>query len=187
MIVATQLRVGSTIMHNGDPHKVLTKSHVTPGKGRGMVHAKLRNLKTGATFDNRFRSDEKIERAHLTQHEMEYLYSDGDTYHFMNTETYEQTSLSAEILGEDVSFLIPNVKFMVEYYEKTPVGVAPPKVVELKVVDTAPFMKGATAAASYKPATLETGLVVQVPGFIEPGDVIRVDTAESKYIERAKS
>ena len=187
MIVATQLRVGMTIIHDGDPHKVLSMSHVTPGKGRGMVQTKLRNLKTGSTFENRFRSDEKIEKAVLAQHEMEYLYSDGDTYHFMNTATFEQTSLPAEMLGEAVNYLIPNVKFMVEYYEKTPVGVAPPKVVELKVVETAPFMKGATAAASYKPATLETGVVVQVPGFIEPGDVIRVDTAEGKYIERAKS
>lgn len=186
MIVATQLRVGMTIIHEGEPHKVLAMTHVTPGKGRGMVQSKLRNLKTGYTFENRFRSDEKIERAHLEQHEMEYLYNDGTNYVFMNSETYEQTSLSGEMLGDSVNFLIPNIKFMIEYFEGTPVGLEPPKVVELEVTDTAPYMKGATQAASSKPATLETGLIIQVPGFIETGEVIRVDTEECKYIERAK-
>lgn len=187
MIVATQLRVGMTILHEKDPHKVVSVSHVTPGKGRGMVQSKLRNLKTGGSVEYRFRSDEKVERARLEQHEMEYLYSDSDGHHFMNCETYEQVCLDDEVLGDTVKFLIPNVRFMVEFYESSPVGVEPPKVVELKVVDTTPNIKGATAASSGKPATLETGLVVSVPAFIEVGEVIRVDTEEMKYLERAKA
>jgi len=180
------MRVGTTIIYNGEPHRVLSVQHLTPGNWRGMVHTKLRNLKTGSTCENRFRSDDKVERAALEQHEMEYLYSDGDTYHFMNSETYEQTSLTAEALGDNINFLVPNIKFQIEYYEGTPVGVDPPKVVELKITETAPNIKRATASASPKPATLETGLVISVPGFIEEGEVVRVDTSENKYLERAK-
>lgn len=187
MIVATQLRVGMTILFNNEPHTVVSVQHVTPGKGRGMMQTKLKNLKTGVGFENRFRSDEKVERARLEQHEMEYLYNDADGYHFMNSSTYEQMCLSKDILGESVNFLTPNVKFMIEFYEGAPVGVEPPKVVELKVVETAPNLKGATATASPKPATLETGLIINVPSFIEEGQVIRVDTVELKYLERAKS
>lgn len=186
MISATQLRVGNTILYNKEPHRVVSVQHITPGNWRGMVQTKLKNLKTGASVENRFRSDDKIEKALLEQHEMEYLYSDGDSYHFMNSETYEQTALSADVLGDNVSLLIPNIKFIIEYFEGVPVGVEPPKVVELKVVETTPNLKGATAASSGKPATLETGLVVTVPPFIDIGDVIRLDTTELKYLERAK-
>ncbi|MBI1912686.1 MAG: elongation factor P [Deltaproteobacteria bacterium] len=186
MIPATQLRVGTTILYNKEPHRVVTVQHITPGNWRGMVQTKLKNLKTGSTVENRFRSEDKLEKAHLEQHEMEYLYSDGSDYHFMNSENYEQVSLSGEVLGDNVYFLIPNIKFNIEYYEGTPVGVEPPKVVELKVVDTTPNMKGATVTASQKPATLETGLVVNVPPFIEVGETIRVDTEGAKYLERAK-
>ncbi|MDP2688595.1 MAG: elongation factor P [Deltaproteobacteria bacterium] len=187
MIPATQLRVGMTILYNNEPHRVVSVQHITPGNWRGMVQTKLKNLKTGSAVENRFRSEDKLEKAHLEQHEMEYLYNDGTEYHFMNSGTYEQTSLSADILGDNVNFLIPNIKFMIEYYEGTPVGVEPPKVVELKVVETAPNMRGATVTSSGKPATLETGLVVNVPSFIEIGEVIRVDTNELKYLERAKA
>ena len=187
MIAATQLRVGMTILFNGEPYRVVSVQHITPGNWRGMVQTKLKHLKTGSSVENRFRSEDKIEKASLEQHEMEYLYDDGSDYHFMNSATYEQVALSKEVLGDNVYYLIPNVKFMIEYYNEAPVGVEPPKVVELKVVDTAPFMRGATVAASAKPATLETGLVVNVPGFIVSGEVIRVDTAEGKYLERAKA
>jgi elongation factor P len=186
MISATQLRVGMTILYNGEPYRVLSVQHLTPGNWRGMVHTKLRSLKTGSSCENRFRSDDKIERAVLEQHEMEYLYSDGESFHFMNSETFEQTALTAEALGDNVSFLVPNIKFIIEYYDDAPVGVEPPKVVELKVTETAPNIRRATAAASPKPATLETGLVINVPGFIEEGEVVRVDTSECKYLERAK-
>lgn len=186
MIPATQLRVGMTILYNGEPYRVATVQHITPGNWRGMVQTKLKNLKTGSSVENRFRSEDKLEKAHLEQHEMEYLYSDGTDYHFMNSATYEQMSLSADVLGDNVYYLTPNIKFMIEYYEGAPVGVDPPKVVELKVVETAPNMRGATVTASVKPATLETGLVVNVPPFIESGETIRVDTGEGKYLERAK-
>ncbi len=187
MIIATQIRVGMTILYNNAPYTVTSVQHITPGKGRGMVQTKLRGLKTGIGTENRFRSDEKVEQVRLEQHEMEFLYGAGDEFHFMNSSTYEQIMLTAEILGDSVNYLAENVKFMVEFYESSPVGVQPPKVVELKVVETAPNLKGATAAGGSKPATLETGLVVNVPAFIETGTLIRVDTGEGKYLERAKT
>jgi len=187
MISATQLRVGMTILYNGEPHRVTSVQHITPGNWRGMVQTKLKNLRTGSGSENRFRSDEKVEKAHLETHEMEYLYDDSQGYHFMNTETYEQIVLAEEVIGDYTGYLVPNIKFQIEFYDGSPVGVEPPKVVELKVVDTPPQIKGATASASPKPATLETGLVVNVPAFIENGEVIRVDTVEGKYLERARS
>jgi elongation factor P len=187
MLIATQLRAGNTIVFKGEPCRITSVSHVTPGKGRGMVQTKLRNLKTGIGFENRFNSDEKVEKAFLTQHEMVYLYNTDTDYFFMNNETYEQISLTKEELGDNTSYLVADVKFMVEFFEDSPVGVQPPKVVELKVMDTPPNMKGATASSSGKPATLETGLVVSVPAFIEIGEVVRVDTTDGKYLERAKS
>ena len=186
MIPATQLKVGMTVIYKGELHRVVSVQHVTSGRGMGMVQATLRNLRTGTNVNNRFRSDERLERAHLETVEMEYLYSTGDQHYFMNTETYEQMALSDEILGENVRYLLPNVRFSVEMYENRPVGALPPKVVEMKVVETAPNIRGATATASYKPARLETGLVVNVPPFIENGEVIRVDTVEGKYVERAR-
>ena len=186
MIAATQLRVGMTILYNGEPYRVVSVQHITPGNWRGMVQTKLKNLKTGSSVENRFRSDEKLEKAHLDQHEMEYLYNSGTDYHFMNTENYEQVSLSSEELGDNVYYLIANVKFMVDFYEGKPVGIEPPQVVELKVVDTAPNLKGATVTNTLKPATMETGLVVNVPAFINVGEKLRIDTTDGKYIERAK-
>ncbi|TAN59731.1 elongation factor P [bacterium] len=187
MIQATQLRVGMTVLYNKEPYRVMTVQHITPGNWRGMVQTKLKNLKTGGSVENRFRSEDKLEKASLEQHEMEYLYDNNSDYVFMNSETYEQVTLTGEVLGDNVYYLIPNIKFTIEYYDGLPVGVEPPKVVELKVVDTAPNIKSATVNASQKPATLETGLVVNVPGFISNGEVIRVDTSENKYLERAKS
>ena len=186
MIAATQLRVGMSILYNGEPYRVVSVQHITPGNWPRIVHTKLKNLQTGSTIENRFRSEDKLEKAHLEQHEMEYLYNSGTDYHFMNTENYEQASLSAEELGDKIYYLIPNVRFMVDFYEGRPVGIEPPQVVDLKVVDTAPNLKGATVTNTLKPATLETGLVVNVPAFIDVGEKIRVDTAEGKYVERAK-
>ncbi len=187
MIVATQIRAGSAIVFKGEPCKVLSVQHVTPGKGRGMVQTKLRNMLTGIGFENRFKSDEKVEKAFLDKQEMVYLYNTDKDYFFMNNESYEQITLTGEELGDNVYYLLGDVKFMVEFFNGQPVGVEPPKIVELKVTDTAPFMKGATAASSGKPATLETGLVVNVPAFVVIGELIRVDTAEGKYLERARS
>ena len=187
MIVATQLRVGMTIVFKGEPCRVVSIMHVTPGKGRGMMQTKLKNLNSGVGFEQRFNSDEKVEKARLEQSEMAYLYSDSAGYHFMDSKTYEQLSLSAEELGDNVNFLVAEVKFMVEFFDGKPVGIEPPHIVEMKIVETPPSMKGATAASSGKPATLETGLVVSVPDFIETGETIRVDTTEIKYLERAKN
>jgi elongation factor P len=186
MIPATQLRAGMAILHEGNLCRILSVLHLTPGNWRGMVQTKLRNLKTGNSFDYRFRSEDRVQKADLEQHEMEFLYGAGDEFHFMNTDTYEQVAIQRDDLGDAVYYLTPNIKVLVEFYEHRPVGVELPITVDLKVVDTPPGMKGATASNSGKPATLETGLLVQVPQFIEIGEVVRVDTAEGKYLERAK-
>jgi len=186
LIPATQLRASMIITHQNDLWRVMNVVHVTPGNWRGMVQTKLRNLKSGNSFDYRFRSEDRVEKADLEQHEMEFLYASGDEYHFMNTDSYEQVVIRKDDLGDVVYYLTPNIKVMVEFYEHRPVGVELPITVDLKVVDTPPAMKGATASNSGKPATLETGLQVQVPQFIEVGENVRIDTAEGKYLERAK-
>lgn len=186
MIPATQLRPGMAIMHEGNLCRVMKVQHITPGNWRGMVQVKLRNLKTGNSLEYRFRSEDRVERASLEQHEVEFLYKEGNEYHFMNTESYEQFSLTDEILGDNIYYLISNIKVKMEFNEGNPVGIEMPLTVDLKVVATDPGLKGATATNSGKPATLETGLVVQVPQFISEGEKVRVDTAEGKYLERAK-
>ena len=186
MIQATQLRSGMAILHEGNLCRVLSVQHITPGNWRGMVQAKLRNLKSGNSFEYRFRSEDRVEKADLEEHEMEFLYASGDEYHFMNTDTYDQVAITREDLGQAVDYLVPNTKVLVEFYEHRPVGVELPITVDLKVVETQPGMKGATASNSGKPAVLETGLQVMVPQFVNVGDVVRIDTAEGKYLERAK-
>lgn len=185
MIQATQLKRGMCIKHQGDLYRVVEAQHKTPGNLRGMVQAKIRNLKSGSISDHRFRSVDTVERAILDESEMEFLYQEGDMYHFMNNETYEQIGLSAEVLGEAVSYLIPNIKLKVEMWEGRPVGIELPLTVEMKVMETEPAIKGATVSNVGKPARMETGLIVQVPPFINEGDVIRVDTDSGAYIERA--
>jgi elongation factor P len=160
--------------------------HITPGNWRGMVQAKIRHLKTGSIIEHRFRSEDRIERAILDETEMEFLYQDGDMYHFMNNETYEQIALSGEVLGDAVPYLFPNIKLKIEMYEGRPVGIELPLTVELKVVETEPAIKGASVSNQSKPARMETGLMVQVPPFIAEGDLIKIDTATGAYIERAK-
>ena len=186
LIPATHLRVGMLINYQNDLYRIMTVTHITPGNWRGMVQTKMRNMRSGNSTENRFRSEDKVERVTLEQHEMEYLYSDGTEYHFMNTENYEQTSLTAEDLGGAASYLLPNVKIMVEFFETKALGVELPKTMDFAVTETAPGIKGATATNQLKPATLETGLVVQVPPFINPGDVVRVDTSSGEYVSRAK-
>ena len=186
MIQATQLRSGMAILHEGNLCRVLSVQHITPGNWRGMVQTKLRNLRSGNSFEYRFRSEDRVEKADLEEHEMEFLYASGDEFHFMNTQTYDQVAITREDLGQAVDYLVPNTKVMVEFYEHRPVGVELPITVDLKVVETQPGMKGATASNSGKPAVLETGLQVSVPQFIDVGDVVRIETAEGKYLERAK-
>lgn len=187
LISATQLRAGMVIMHKDELHRVLNVVHVTPGNWRGMVQTKVRSMRTGNSSEHRFRSEDKVERITLEQHEMEYLYSDGDQFHFMNTENYEQIGLTSEDLGGKEKFLLPNAKVEVEFHETTPIGVSLPKNVDLKVVETAPGLKSATVTNTLKPATVETGLVVQVPEFIDVDEVIRVDTESGAYVSRAKA
>jgi elongation factor P len=183
---ANDIRKGMLIMYNDTPHRVLDFQHRTPGNLRAFVQAKLRNIKTGSSTEVRFSSTENIERAMLEEVEMEYLYSDGDMYNFMNTETYEQIALNTETLGDAMDYLVEGTKIKIEFFEGAPMGVELPAAVELTVVETSPELKGATASNSPKPAKLNTGVTVQVPPFIKEGDRIRVDPTKGVYLERAK-
>ena len=165
--------------------RVLEVQHVTPGNLRGFVRVKLRNIRNGALSDQKLRSEDSMDRATLDEREMQYLYHEGEDYHFMDTSTYEQIHISSEALGESVNYLKPEMTIQVEFYGEEPVGIELPQTVDLKVLDTVPGIKGATASAQVKPATLETGLVVQVPPFVNTGDLIRVNTETGEYLSRA--
>jgi elongation factor P len=168
-----------------DLFRVLDLQHVTPGNLRGFVRAKFRNIRTGSLSDQKLRSEDSIERATLDEREMQYLYKDGDSFHFMDTSTFEQLHIHAEALGESVNYLVPDALITVEFYGSEPVGIELPQTVDLKVEATVPGIKGATASAQVKPARLETGLIVQVPPFVNTGDVIRVSTETGEYLSRA--
>lgn len=185
-IPATQIRRGMVIVFEGAPCKVLDARHHTPGNLRAMMQTKLRNLRTGSSFEHRFRSADTVERAHLEQHEMEYMYSDGSMHHFMNTENYEQIALGEDDLGDMAQWLTAGLRIQVEYYDGSPIGVTLPPSLELSVTSTEPTVKGATVSNVNKPATLENGVTIPVPPFINEGDRIRVDPIEGRYIERAK-
>jgi elongation factor P len=186
MIQATQLKRGMCIKHDNDLYRIVATQHITPGNWRGMVQAKIRHLKSGSISEHRFRSEDRVERAILDETAMEFLYREGDMYHFMNNETFEQMGLSDEVLGDAVLYLIPNIILKVEMYEERPVGIQLPLTVELTVVETEPAIKGASVSNQSKPAKMETGLVVNVPPFISVGDVIKIDTTAGAYVERAK-
>ena len=184
-IPATQMRPGMIIKHNNELHAVFSVEHRTPGNLRAFIQAKLRNLRTGAMLEHRFRSPDPIERVIVDEISMDFLYSDGDDYYFMNTENYEQTHLKRDTLGDSVEYLIPNLQIRVSFFDGVAVGIELPQTVEMTVIQTEPGLKSATASSVTKPATLETGLVVQVPPFINEGEKIRVDTAEGAYLSRA--
>ncbi len=186
MVKATQLRPGMIIQHEGNLYSVFSVEHRTPGNKRGSMQTKMRNLRTGAIIDHRFRAEDFVERAILDEVEFEYLYSDDDAYYFMNTETFEQIHLTRDVLGEAVHYLIGNVHLEVEFFEGKPIGVVLPDTVDLTVVETEPTVQKATASAVMKPAKLETGLMIQVPPFINNGDKVRVDTSEARYVQRAQ-
>jgi elongation factor P len=173
------------IRHSNELFTIHKAEHRTPGNLRAFVQARMRNLRTGALIDHRFRSEDTVERAAIDEVEMQYLYSDGDSYYFMNTANYEQIHLAKESVGERAAYMMPDVLLKVAFFEGRPVDVELPATVDLKVVQTEPGIKGGSATNVTKPATLETGVVVQVPPFINEGEKIRVDTAEGKYIERA--
>ena len=185
-VPATQLRVGMIILYQDDLYRIMDLTHITPGNKRGFVQTKMRNLRTGLQTENKFRSEDKVERISLDQQEMEYLYQTGDDFYFMNSETYEQIQLSKDARGDSVLYLTPNLKIRVDMYDGQPVGISLPKTVDLQVTDAPPAMKTATVTNELKPATMETGLVVRVPSFIEVGDSIRVDTETGTYLSRAK-
>jgi len=168
-----------------DLFRVLELQHVTPGNLRGFVRVKFRNIRNNSLSDQKLRSEDTVERAVLDERQMQYLYKDGDSYHFMDTESYEQMHISAEALGESVNYIMPDATIAVEFYGSEPVGIELPPTVDLKVTDTAPGIKGATASNQIKPATLETGLVVNVPPFVNTGDTIRVSTDTGEYLSRA--
>jgi elongation factor P len=184
-IPATQLRPGMIIKHKDDLHSVFSVEHRTPGNLRAFIQAKLRNLRTGAMFVERFRSPDPIEKVNVDEVGMEFLYSDGDDYYFMNTENYEQTHLTRDTLGDAVEYLTPNLQIKVEFFDGKAVGIELPQTVLLKIIETEPGLKSATASSVTKPAKTETGLVVQVPPFINEGETIKVDTAEGTYLSRA--
>jgi elongation factor P len=186
MIPATQLRRGMVIKKDGELFSVFSAQHKTPGNLRGFVQAKLRNLRSGSMIDHRYRSVDLVEKVSLDEHEMEYLYKDGSDYYFMNTETYEQTHLNEETLGESVFYLTPNIRIKVEFYEGNPIGIDLPPTVDMEVIETEPGLKSATASNVSKPAKMETGLIVQVPPFVDTGEKIRIDTNEGKYMERVR-
>jgi elongation factor P len=184
MINATDIRKGIIIKHEGELYQVLTYHHATPGNLRGFVQVKLRNLNSGTQKDFRFRSTDRVEKAFLDTQEMSYLYSDGEMFHFMNSQTYEQVSLSRDHLGDAVDYLMPETNITVDFYEGKPVGVELPSSVELKVVETEPGIRSATVSNVTKPAKLETGLVVQVPSFVNEGDTLKINTATGEYVSR---
>jgi elongation factor P len=184
-IPATQMRPGMIIKHNDQLHLVFKVEHRTPGNLRAFIQAKLRNLRTGAMFEHRFRSADSIEKVIVDEVSMDFLYADGDDYYFMNPVDYEQTVLKGSMLGDAVEYLTPNLQIKVSYHDGNAVGIDLPASVELEVVETEPGLKSATASSVTKPAKMETGLVVQVPSFINEGEKIRVDTSEGAYLSRA--
>ena len=183
-IPATQMRPGMIIKHNDQLHLVFSVEHRTPGNLRAFIQAKLKNVRTGSMFVERFRSPDPIDRIKVDEIKMEYLYNDGDDFYFMD-EAFEQTVLKRDTLGDAVEYLTPNLSISVSFHDGKPVGIELPTFVEMTVVSTEPGIKSATASSVTKPATMDTGLVVQVPAFINEGEKVRVDTAEGAYMSRA--
>src|SRR6476659_7669602 len=183
-IQATRLKKGMLIKLGNDLFRVLDLQHFTPGNKRGFVQARMRNIRTGQQADNKFRAEEDVERAILDERQMQYLYRDGDSFHFMDTTSSEQIHLDREVLGDNANYIMPQATITMEFYGDEPVGIELPITVDLKVVDTTPGINRATASAQVKPATLETGVVVQVPPFVSIGDVVRVSTEDGEYLKK---
>jgi elongation factor P len=184
MIAATQMKVGMLILHNGKPHRVTAVTHRTPGNLRGFVQATLVNIENGSKNENRFSSEDKVARASLDEHPLQYSYRAGDDFHFMNTENYEMVSLSKDILGEAVGYLTEGMMITANYFGGKVVGVDVPMFVELAVTETTPHIKGAAVQNTSKPAILETGLEIKVPPYIEVGNRVKIDTRTGDFVER---
>ena len=183
-IQATRLRKGMLIKLGNDLFRIMELHHLTPGNKRAHIQARMRNIRTATLADHKFRAEEDVERAVLDEREMQYLYNDGNHYYFMDTSTYEQIHISVEALGDSKDYLIADAIIRVEFYDIEPVGIELPQTVDLVVKETVPGIKGATASAQVKPATLETGLVIQVPPFVNEGDKVRVNTETGEYQSR---
>ncbi len=184
MIAATQLKVGMVIMHNGKPHRVTNVLHVTPGNWRGMVQTRLVNIETGSQAEHRFRSEDKVDRANLETHSLQFSYRAADDYHFMNTENYEMVSLHNDVLGGTVGYITEGMILEALYYEGRVVGLEVPMFVELEVKETTPNIKGAAVQNTAKPAILETGLEIKVPSYVEQGNRVKIDTRTGEFVER---
>jgi elongation factor P len=184
-LLATRLKKGMIVKIDNELFRIHDLMHVTPGNLRGFVRMKARNLRSKAMSEQKLRSEDVLERATLDEKEMQYLYSDASGYHFMDTESYEQIHMEADALGDSVGFLKPEMTIKIEFYGDEPVGIELPATVDLKVVETVPGIKGATATNQLKPAKLETGVVVNVPPFIDEGDVVRINTETGEYQSRA--
>jgi elongation factor P len=184
MIPATQIKVGMVILHEGKPCRVTNVLHVTPGNWRGMVQTKMQNLVTGSNVEHRFRSEDKVVRADLNHHPLQYLYRSGDAFTFMNTENYEMLNVPSEYLGDAVHYMVEGMMVEMSYYGGKPVAVDLPMFVELEIVETDPVMKGATVSSSPKPAKLNTGLITKVPQHMTVGDRVRIDTRDGSFVER---
>ncbi len=184
MISTSDFHTGITIEFEGEIYSVLEFQHVKPGKGAAFVRTKLKNLRSGSIVDHTFRAGEKVAKAHLERREVEYLYRDEDSFYVMDTESFEQFALSGEQIGDGVNYLKENDRLNLAVLGEEVIGVDIPITVTLQVADTEPGVKGDTASGASKPATLETGLVIQVPLFINSGDIVKVDTRSGNYIER---
>jgi elongation factor P len=183
---ATQIRRGMVLVFEGNPCRVIEFRHHTPGNLRAMVQAKLKNLKTGASFEHRFRAADTIQKADMETQELEFLYQGGETYHFMNVNNYEQLEMDDEMLGDNAQWMQAGMKILAEYYDGRPIGIELPQFMVFEVVDTAPVMKTATKNASSKPAKLDNGVMVNVPEFINIGEKVRVNPNTGDYMDRAK-
>jgi elongation factor P len=186
MYEAGDLRKGLKIQIDGDPYILVDFSFVKPGKGQALYKCRLKNLLTGSQFDRTYRSGDKFESANLDEQEMEFLYGEGDEYCFMNTSTYEQVTMNREQVGDARNFLTNNIVVNVVFFDDRPIDITVPIFVELKVQECEPGIKGDTASGATKPVTLETGHVIQVPLFIEEGEVLRLDTRTGEYVSRVK-
>ena len=186
MLESSDLRKGAKIEIDGEPYILVQFEFVKPGKGQALYKCKLKNMVTGVQFDRTFRSGEKFKAPDLEEQEMEYLYSEGEQFCFMNTTTYEQEFLTLEQVAEAKDFLKENTVCSILLFEGRPIGISLPIFINLKVEQTDPWVKGDTASGDSKPATLETGYVLQVPPFIEEGELIKIDTRTGAYVERVK-
>jgi elongation factor P len=185
-IIASDIRRGMTILFDGEPCRVLDFRHHTPGNLRAMVQAKLRKLRSGTQFEHRFRSTDTVEEAALETHELEFLYAGGDSYHFMNTESFDQLEMNGDDLGDAAKWVAPGMKLMAEFFNGRPIGIQLPNTMTFEIVETAPAMKTATKSSSFKPAKLENGVTINVPEFVQTGEKVRVNPGTGEYLDRAK-